>query len=69
MDFFLLAMAHQQLKDPAQARGWYAKGVQWMEKKDPGNLGLVRLRIEAERALGLGPSREIIPSPRPSTGV
>src|SRR5262249_51789131 len=30
--YFFLAMAHWQLGEKDQARAWYDKGVQWMEK-------------------------------------
>jgi tetratricopeptide (TPR) repeat protein len=51
---FLLAMARWQLGQRDEARTWYDKSVDWMEKKDPKNCELVRFRAEAAALLGLG---------------
>jgi tetratricopeptide (TPR) repeat protein len=64
-DFFFLAMANQQLKNTAQARQWYDRAVQWMNKNEPKDEELRRFRNEAEEALGLKPARELLPAPRP----
>jgi Tfp pilus assembly protein PilF len=34
-EWFFRAMAHQQLAHEAQARQWYKKAVEWMEKHSP----------------------------------
>jgi uncharacterized protein HemY len=52
-DWFFLAMVHWQLKEKEQARQWYYRGVQWMEKNQPGNEELRRFRREAEELLGV----------------
>ena len=48
-----LAMAHWQLGDKPQARSWYDKAVQWMEKNQPKNEELLRFRAEAAALLGV----------------
>ena len=50
-DWFLLAMAHRQLGDKEQARSWYDRAVQWMEKHQPRNEELIRFRAEAAALL------------------
>jgi tetratricopeptide (TPR) repeat protein len=52
-DWFFLAMGHRQLKEKKQARQWYDRAVQWMEKNQPGNTELRRFRREAEELLGV----------------
>jgi hypothetical protein len=52
-DWFFLAMAHWQLGEKEQARKWFDRGVQWMEKNDPQNEELRRFRGEAEQLLGV----------------
>jgi hypothetical protein len=50
-DFFFLAMAHWQLGEKDQARRWYDRAVQWMDKNDPKNDDLRRFRKEAAELL------------------
>ena len=50
-DWFLLAMAHWRLGDKTQARSWYDKAVQWMEKNQPKEEELNRFRTEAAALL------------------
>jgi serine/threonine protein kinase/tetratricopeptide (TPR) repeat protein len=57
---FFLAMAHFQLGDKAEARQWFDKSVQWMEKELreqkelwPRDAELKRVRAEAEKVLEL----------------
>jgi tetratricopeptide (TPR) repeat protein len=50
-DWFFLAMAHWQLGEKPQARSWYDKAVQWMEKNQPKNEELIRFRAEAAALL------------------
>ena len=52
-DFFFLAMAHRQLGHADQARAWYDKGVQWMEKNRPKDDEMQRFRAEAAELLGI----------------
>jgi tetratricopeptide (TPR) repeat protein len=58
---FFLAMAHWQLDHKEEARKWYDRSVEWMEKNQPKNEELVRFRAEAEQLLGIptaGPPSE-----------
>jgi eukaryotic-like serine/threonine-protein kinase len=59
-DWFFLAMAHRQLGHKEEARPWYDRAVQWMEKHQtaldrdkPRAEEFRRFRSEAEEALGL----------------
>jgi tetratricopeptide (TPR) repeat protein len=56
---FFLAMAHWQLDHKDEARTWYDRSVEWMEKNQPKNEELVRFRAEAEQLLD-------IPQPSPT---
>jgi serine/threonine protein kinase/tetratricopeptide (TPR) repeat protein len=46
-DWFFLAMAHWHLGQQQEARKWYDKAVQWMEKNKPQDKELIRYRAEA----------------------
>ena len=48
-----LAMAHWKLNQKVEARNWYDKAVQWMDKNDPKNEALRRFRAEAAQVLGV----------------
>jgi tetratricopeptide (TPR) repeat protein len=50
-DYFFLAMAHWQLGEKDQAREWYDKAVQWMDKNKPEDDELRRFRAEAAEML------------------
>jgi tetratricopeptide (TPR) repeat protein len=50
-DWFFLAMAHWQLGDKPQARSWFDKAVEWMEKNQPRDEELLRFRDEAAALL------------------
>jgi tetratricopeptide (TPR) repeat protein len=52
-DWFFLAMAHWRLGQKEEARPWYDKAVQWMEKNAAKNVELRRLRDEAEELMGV----------------
>jgi tetratricopeptide (TPR) repeat protein len=54
-DWFFLAMAHWQLDDKDQARQWYDKAVDWMDKNQPQNEELQRFHTEAAELLGIIP--------------
>ena len=50
-DWFVLAMAHWQLDQKGEARVWYDKAVEWMEKNQPKNEELRRFLTEAEELM------------------
>jgi Flp pilus assembly protein TadD len=52
-DWFFLAMAHWQLGERDQARRWYDRAVQWMDKDQPKNEELRSFRSEAAELLGM----------------
>jgi serine/threonine protein kinase len=47
-DWFFLAMAHWRLGERDQARTWFDRAVQWMDKHKPQDEELRRFRTEAE---------------------
>jgi hypothetical protein len=51
--WLFLAMAHQRLDNKAEARRWYDRALQWMEKNAPKDEELQRFRTEAEEVLGI----------------
>src|SRR5262249_9828940 len=51
--WFILAMAHGQLGNKADARKWYDQAVEWMEKNEPRHEQLRRYRTEAAELLGV----------------
>jgi tetratricopeptide (TPR) repeat protein len=52
-DWFWVAMARWQLSEKEQARTWYDRAVQWMEKHQPQNEELIRFRAEAAELLNV----------------
>ena len=52
-DAFFIAMAHWQVGDADAARKWYVAAARWMEKGDPKNEELVRIRAEAAALVGI----------------
>jgi serine/threonine protein kinase/Flp pilus assembly protein TadD len=52
-DWFFLAMAHGRLGHQEEARKWYDKAAQWMEKNQPRDEELRRFDAEAAELLGL----------------
>ena len=50
---FFLAMAHWRTGPESEARKWYDRAVQWMEKNQPRDVELRRFRAEAEELLGI----------------
>ncbi len=56
VDWFFLAMAHQQLGDHEQARNDYDKAVEWMDQHAPHDEELLRFRREAEELLAGKPA-------------
>jgi len=51
IDWFFLAMAHWQLGDKEEARRWYDRAAEWMDKNRAENADLRRFRAEAEELL------------------
>jgi tetratricopeptide (TPR) repeat protein len=51
--WFILAMAHGQLGNKAEARKWYDQAIKWMEKNQPKDGQLRRYRAEAAELLGV----------------
>jgi serine/threonine protein kinase/Tfp pilus assembly protein PilF len=66
-DWFFLAMACCRLGRRDEARMWYDRAVQWMEKHDPKHDELHRFRAEAAALLGLPeltePAQKEVPRP------
>ncbi|MCI0492257.1 MAG: hypothetical protein L0Z07_04895 [Planctomycetes bacterium] len=56
-------MAHRQLGHKDEARKWYNRAVEWLEKYQPKNEEVIRFRAEAERVLGI-----TRPIPKPNDG-
>jgi serine/threonine-protein kinase len=52
-DWLYLAMAHWQLGHKGEARQWYDKAVQWMDKNKTQDQQLIGLRAEAAALLGI----------------
>jgi hypothetical protein len=50
-----LAAAHLRLGERKEARLWFDRAVQWMDKCMPDNAELRRFRAEAEAMLGPSP--------------
>ena len=53
-----LAMAHWQLGDKPQARSWYDKAVQWMDKNQTKDEELIGFRAEAAALLGVNEKKD-----------
>jgi serine/threonine protein kinase len=51
--WFILAMAHGQLGNKADARKWYDRAVKWMEENQASDEQLRRYRAEAAELLGV----------------
>jgi serine/threonine protein kinase/Flp pilus assembly protein TadD len=51
--WFVLAMAHYQLRNREEARRWYERAISWMNENAPTHQDLIRLRAEAEELLGV----------------
>ncbi|MGE0697196.1 MAG: protein kinase [Pirellulales bacterium] len=52
-NWFFQAMSNWQLDQKDEARTWYDKSVEWMEKNQPKNEELLRFRAEAKQLLGI----------------
>ena len=52
-DWFFLAMAHWRLGEKDQARQWYDRAVEWMEKNRAKDEELRGFRAEAAEQLGI----------------
>ncbi len=53
IEWFFLAMTHGQLGQKAEARKWYDRAVEWMDKNKPQEAELRRYRAEAAALLGI----------------
>lgn len=58
VDWLFLAMAHWQLGDKEQAKKWYERAVEWMDKNKPQDEELKRFRTEAAELLGIKESTQ-----------
>jgi tetratricopeptide (TPR) repeat protein len=52
-DQFILATAYSKLGNKIEARAWYDKAVEWMDKSQPKNEELLRFRAEAAELLDI----------------
>jgi len=52
-DMLFLAMAHKRLSQDGEARAWYDRAVEWVEKNAPKDDELRRFREEARALLKL----------------
>jgi tetratricopeptide (TPR) repeat protein len=68
-DWFFLAMAHWQLGYKDEARRWYERGVEWMDKNDPTNETLTRFRAEAAELLDVSERNKARPFTAPTTAT
>ena len=59
IEWFLLAMAHWQLGDKADAHRWYDKAVARMEKDQPRSEELRRFRAEAAELMKIEPKKSV----------
>jgi serine/threonine-protein kinase len=57
LDWFFLAIAESRLGHPAEARNWYNKAVEAMEKGNRRDPELLQFRAEAETVLGHSPAK------------
>jgi hypothetical protein len=53
MNALFLAMTHWQLGERDEARQWYGKAVEWIEKHQSDDDQLRRFRAEAAQLLGV----------------
>jgi tetratricopeptide (TPR) repeat protein len=52
-DWFFLAMAYWHLGQKDEARKWYDRGAEWMQKNMPGDPELLPIRAEAADLMGI----------------
>jgi tetratricopeptide (TPR) repeat protein len=57
-DWFFLAMAHRRLDKKDEARQWYDKAAEWMDKNRPKDDDLRRFRQEASELLGVKETKD-----------
>ena len=55
LDWFFLGMAHRQLGHEDEARLWYGRAVEWMDKNKPKDAEMLRFRAEASELMGIEP--------------
>jgi tetratricopeptide (TPR) repeat protein len=63
-EWFLLALAHKQLGNRREAREWYEKAVEWMNKNAGHDYQLRLFRGEARELFGDPVEYEVAPPPR-----
>jgi Flp pilus assembly protein TadD len=51
--WFFLSMAHWQLGNKDEARRWYDRAVEWMDRNKPDDEELRRFRAEAAERMGI----------------
>jgi tetratricopeptide (TPR) repeat protein len=56
-DQFILATAYFKLGNKDEARAWYGKAVEWMNKSQPKNEELLRFRAQAAELLDITESK------------
>lgn len=66
-DWFFLAMAHLQLGHKEEARTWYDKAVEWMDKNQPQDGDLRGFRDEAAALLGVAAEAKGADEAKPAT--
>jgi serine/threonine-protein kinase len=67
-DFFYLAKAHWQLGHREEARSWYEKGVEWMEKNNRKSPRIRYVRAEAAALLGIKDALDPVGNEEPAPG-
>ena len=67
MDWLFLAMAEWHLGNKDEARKWYEKSVDWMERKAAANEELTHFHAEAAGLLGVDDKKQPRPSTAPTT--
>jgi tetratricopeptide (TPR) repeat protein len=60
---FFLAMTHWQLGNKDEAHQWYARAVEWMERKQPHSETLRRFRAETDELLGVAEPQPSVKHP------
>jgi serine/threonine protein kinase/tetratricopeptide (TPR) repeat protein len=68
-DWFFLAMTRWRLGDKEQARKWFDRAAEWMDKHQPNNGELRRFRTEAAALLGVSEPSIDTSKKRPDAGA
>ena len=51
-DFFFMALSHERLGRHEEALRWHHRAIDWMDRNDPANEELRRIRVEASERVG-----------------